>query len=232
MKKWMKIVLIIIAAAIMIGVTVAVTPYILSLQHEENQEAFKDFVNSMGIWGPLAIFGIQLLQIFVAFVPGEPVEVLAGVMYGTFGGLFLCLAGIMLATVIIYFTVRKLGRKSIDKVIKKQESLKYDFIFKEKNINYLVFLLFFTPGIPKDVLIYLCPFTKIRPLDFFLIATFARIPSIITSTWAGSNLSEGDILKSVVIFAITGLVGLLGIFLHSKFIERKQHTKEIKKKED
>ena len=116
--------------------------------------------------------------------------------------------------------------------IKKQESLKYDFIFKEKNINYLVFLLFFTPGIPKDVLIYLCPFTKIRPLDFFLIATFARIPSIITSTWAGSNLSEGDILKSVVIFAITGLVGLLGIFLHSKFIERKQHTKEIKKKED
>ena len=222
MKKWVKILLVILAAAVLIALTAVLLPFVLSLREPENSQAFKQWIDSLGFWGVLALFGIQVLQIVIAIIPGEPIEIIAGVMYGTWGGLAICLSGILISNIIIYYLIRKLGKKAIDKVIKKEESLKYNFIFKENNINYLLFLLFFIPGVPKDVLVYLSPFTKVKPLDFFLIATFARIPRIITSTWAGSNISDGNLLMSVIIFAITGLIGLIGIYVHNRFIKSKE----------
>ena len=76
-----------------------------------------------------------------------------------------------------------------------------------------LFLLFFIPGTPKDVLIYLGPFLPVRPHAFFLISTLARIPSVITSTFAGSQFAEGSWDVSLVVFLATGAVaGLCVIF--------------------
>ena len=69
------------------------------------------------------------------------------------------------------------------------------------------------PGTPKDVLIYLGPFLPVRPHAFFLISTLARIPSVITSTFAGSQFAEGSWDVSLVVFLATGAVaGLCVIF--------------------
>lgn len=224
-KKAGKIVLLLLGIAVAAVLTVILTPMVLSLRDEENRKAFTATIESLGAWGPIALLLIQILQIIIAVIPGEPIEILAGVMYGTWGGLALCLAGILTATVLIYFVVRRLGRNIVEKVIKKEESAKYSFLFKEKNIAYLVFFLFFIPGVPKDVLVYLCPFTKINPLQFFMISTFARIPSIVTSTWAGENLSAGKFWESVLIFAVTGLIALAGIFIHNRFLAKKEEKK-------
>ena len=50
-------------------------------------------VELLGLWGVLLLLGVQILQIVVAIIPGEPVELAAGAMYGAVGGLLLCLAG-------------------------------------------------------------------------------------------------------------------------------------------
>lgn len=221
-KKAGKILFILLGATAIIALTAFLLPAVLSLKDEDSRAAFAVQIQSLGAWGPVVLLLIQIIQIIVAIIPGEPIEILAGVMYGTWGGLALCLTGVLIATVIIYFTVRKLGRNAVNKMIKKEESAKYAFLFSEKNIVYLIFLLFFIPGVPKDVLVYLCPFTKIKPLQFFLISTFARIPSVITSTWAGENLSEGKFWESVLIFAVTGAVALLGILIHNRFIAKKE----------
>jgi uncharacterized membrane protein YdjX (TVP38/TMEM64 family) len=114
MKKWFKIVLIIVAVLIMGGITVLVFPYVASLSEEANRIAFQNYINSLGGWGILILFLIQMLQVIVAVIPGEPIEIISGIMYGTIGGLFLCLGGILISTVIIYFTVRKLGKNIIN----------------------------------------------------------------------------------------------------------------------
>ena len=50
-----------------------------------------------------------MLQVVVAVIPGEPIEVLAGVLYGTMGGLLVCLTGALMGSVIIYYGVKWLG---------------------------------------------------------------------------------------------------------------------------
>ena len=43
---------------------------------------------SGGVW---RCWGAQMLQVVIAFIPGEPVELIAGALYGSAGGLGLCL---------------------------------------------------------------------------------------------------------------------------------------------
>ena len=80
-----------------------------------------------------------------------------------------------------------------------------------RKLDTLIFLMFLIPGTPKDTLNYLCPLTSISPVRFLVLSTFARIPSVISSTFAGANFAEGNLLASVIVLGITSAVGLLGI---------------------
>lgn len=61
------------------------------LTQQDARDAFIAFVHDSGFLGLLAFLGLQVLQVVVAVLPGEPVELMAGLLYGTWGGLTLCL---------------------------------------------------------------------------------------------------------------------------------------------
>ena len=92
----------------------------------------------------------------------------------------------------------------------------------QKRVELTVFLLFFIPGVPKDVLVYMAPFLPIKPVRFFVIATIARIPSVITSTVLGDQLIEGNIISSIIVFAVTAVVSIAGILFHNFYIKKKE----------
>jgi uncharacterized membrane protein YdjX (TVP38/TMEM64 family) len=73
----------------------------------------QDFMKGLGIGSVPVFLAIQVLQMIVAVIPGEPVEIAAGLLYGTWGGLALCLLGSLLGSALIFFGVRKLGRKAV-----------------------------------------------------------------------------------------------------------------------
>ncbi len=81
-----------------------------------------------------------------------------------------------------------------------------------------MFFLMFIPGTPKDLLTYFAPFTGISLLRMLFIAAVARIPSIITSTYVGSSFAQGNHLKSIIIYAVVGVISLAGILVYNKFI--------------
>ena len=45
---------------------------------------------------------IVTLQIFIAFIPGEPIELAAGYMFGSVWGTIICLIGSFLGTIVVY----------------------------------------------------------------------------------------------------------------------------------
>ena len=59
-------------------------------------------------------------------------------------------------------------------------------------------ILFLIPGTPKDLLVYVAGLLPIKPIKFILISTFARFPSVITSTLAGDRLAIGDWKMSII----------------------------------
>ena len=222
---------IIIFIAVMVILTVILWPKIDVLTTEEGREAFKGWVDGLGFGGWLVTLGIQLLQIFVAFIPGEPVELMLGYVWGPWLGTLTCLIGIFIGTATIYFLVRRLGRRFVRNFVGEDDLTKYRFLSDKNKVEITIFILFFIPGTPKDALTYIAPIAPIHPVKYLLIATFARIPSIITSTILGDSVAEGNYILAIVVFVITALISLLGIIFGNKYIERRQ-KKEREKAEN
>ncbi len=200
-------------------------PYLKELQVEPTEEWLIDIkarLDSLGIFKYLVVLIIQILQVLLAFIPGEPVEILAGYMCGTLGGLVIALLGVAIGTSIIYFAVMRWGRRLVDKVADSKAYEKMKFLHKSASRDGFLFLLFFIPGTPKDFLTYFAPLLKIDLTRLLLIVSVARIPSIISSTYLGATLSKGDLSFSVLIFALTAAVGALGIILNDLLLEQKK----------
>lgn len=213
---------IIIFVCIMGLLTLAFWPYIEKLSTKEGRAAFKGWVDGLGFGGWLVTLGIQLLQIFVAFIPGEPVELMLGYVWGPWLGTLTCLLGIFIGTLIIFLLVRKLGKKFVRKVVGTDDLTKYKFLRDKNKLDITIFVLFFIPGTPKDALTYVVPFAPISPIKYMLIATLARIPSIITSTIVGDSVADGDYFVAIIVFALTAVISVLGIVIGNRFVEKKQ----------
>ena len=63
--KILKIILLILVACLLIGITIYLFPVMKDLTNTEGQIAFKEKVESSGIWGLLTLFGLQFAQIFL-----------------------------------------------------------------------------------------------------------------------------------------------------------------------
>lgn len=178
-------------------------------------------VAQMGPWGALALLGVQVLQVVIAVLPGEPVELAAGAMYGVWGGLLLCLLGCLLGSAGVFLAVRWKGRAAFASTPLAARLNQYRFLSEESRLETLVFLLYLIPGTPKDILVYACALTPLSLGRFLLLSTLARIPSVITSTWAGASFIQHRLRLALTICLCTALLALAGLMLHRRFLERR-----------
>ena len=233
--KIFKILVMILVIVLLIGITIYLVPVMKNLSTTEGQLDFKNRVSDSGIFGFLTLFGLQVAQIFLFILPGEPIEILAGMCYGGFGGLAFITVSVFIITSAVFFTVRKLGRKFVydfcdENKVKKIENSK---LFQNpKKIEWIMIILFLIPGTPKDLLVYIAGLLPLKPLRFILISTFARFPSVISSTFAGANLLKGDWKMSIIIYGITFLIVGVVIFIVNKFDKSKTTEQVIKTFQD
>ena len=192
-------------------------------KYQASPEEFRDHVRSYGAWGPLLMIGLRALQVVVAIIPGEVLEVASGFIFGWFWGMILCLTGTTLAVILIYWAVRKWGVRLVEAFFPREKILKYSFIQNEKKLNMLVFMLFLIPGTPKDLLDYLVGLTPMKLSTFLLITTFARIPSVVSSTIVGSLAQKGNVVVAAVIYGVTILISIFCVIWYRRtYIREKQ----------
>ncbi|WMJ87679.1 TVP38/TMEM64 family protein [Anaerocolumna sp. MB42-C2] len=186
-------------------------PYLNLLSEPKSQQTLKAWVTSFGIGGWFLILSMQIIQILIAFIPGEPIEILAGVLYGGFGGLFLCLFGCTLASSCVFMLSKNFGTPLVAKLFNKNKLEAFAFVKDTKKLEIIVFILFIIPGTPKDMLTYVAGTSPMKLAQFLAISTFARFPSIVSSTFIGSTLRNGQWETAALIFALTAILGVLGI---------------------
>lgn len=221
-KKTINIISFTIFLIAMAIITLVTLPLV---QSYKNPVEFKSFIDGFGFWGfPLMLF-IQIFQVVVALIPGEAVETLAGVIYGTFGGFLFCMLGITIGQTIIFCLVKSLGKDFVEKVTGSQALQKFSFLRDERKLKSVIFFLFFIPGTPKDLITYIAPMTKINIKDFLIITLIARIPSVLSSTYGGSTFVERNLMKTAIIYGVIGLFSVAGILIY-RFWDKKQTEKK------
>jgi uncharacterized membrane protein YdjX (TVP38/TMEM64 family) len=216
----------VLAAIVFFGVTYHREIWAI-LTQTDARDAFVQKVRDAGAWGFLLFLALQVLQVVLAVIPGEAVELMAGLLYGTWGGLLVCLLGVLIGAMCVYSFERLVGAHSLS----EQALQKYRFLRDESHLKFCLFLVFFIPGTPKDMLTYSGPFLPIKAHEFFLISTLARIPSILSSTFAASRFAAGQWQLSLAVYAVTGGVAVLCAWQQERILrfidsqkEKMRHT--------
>ncbi len=212
-----------ISAAIVIILLLLITLFIWNWLASFSKDEFRDYIQSFGPVGLLVLLGLQVLQVFVALIPGELLETAAGYCFGPVLGTLVCYIGIAVATVLIFLLTARFGVRLVEIFISREKINELRFINTEKKRNMLIFLLFFIPGTPKDLLTYFVPLTDIKLGTFLIISLIARIPSILSSTFGGHLLGEGKYWGAILLYGITGIISFIGLTAYNRFVRRKQN---------
>ena len=115
-------------------------------------EKFRLWVSEKGFMGKIAFVFMMIFQVVIALVPGEPLEIGAGYAFGGLEGTLLCVIGITLGSLIVFFLVRKFGVPFVEIFFPKEKINSLKILKSSKKRNLLIFLVFFLPGTPKDLL--------------------------------------------------------------------------------
>ena len=211
-----------ISFAVVLVLMVLLTLFVSGWLRSFSREDFRDYVRSFGVLAPLVVLGLQVLQVFIALIPGEIVESAAGYILGPWLGTAVCYFGIAVASILIFTLTRRYGVKLVEVFISREQINELRFLNTEQKRNTLIFLLFFIPGTPKDLLTYFVGLTDIRLRTFLLLSMVARIPSVITSTFGGHLLGEERYIGAVILYGITGLLSVLGMMGYNRYLKTKQ----------
>lgn len=229
--KMLKLIALILIIAILAIATIYMMPIIKQINTPEGQEEFKAKITNSGIIGILILFGLELAQIVLAILPGEPIEILAGICFGPIWGTIFLMISVFIVTCIIYFLVKKFGRDFIYEFFPKEKvnKLENSKLFKdEKKIELVMIILFLIPGTPKDLLVYIGGLLPIQTSRFLAISTLLRFPSIISSTIAGANIIEGQWKAGILAYIITFAITFIVIFIINKLDKNKVTESVIK----
>lgn len=211
---------VLLALIAVIGLSVYVGVYLLSFLHDPEQ--FRAWIDSFGVYAPLAYLYATALQIFIPMIPGEPMEMIAGYAFGSLEGTLLCFLGESIAGIVILLVVRKYGRRVVEIFFTEEKIDSLSFLQSSENRVVLFAIIFIAPGTPKDLFCYIAGLTKIDTRILLPMITFGRLPSILTSTLTGDHLGDRRYLTAAIHFIITILLSLFGLMMY-RHIKKKKH---------
>ncbi|MCM1550306.1 MAG: TVP38/TMEM64 family protein [Clostridium sp.] len=202
------------------------------LQFVSDNERLRSWVDDNWLWSRLAYTGIVILQIVVAIIPGEPFEIGAGYAFGAVEGTIICILGSAIGGTLVFLLVKKFGIKLVEVFISVDKINSLKFLKDSRKRDILMFLLFFIPGTPKDVLCYFAGLTNMELKTWLLITTIAKFPSIVTSTIGGNAIGMENYQFAIIVFVVTFLISGAGMLFYNYFIKRKEREAASAKEEE
>ncbi|MDR3644728.1 MAG: TVP38/TMEM64 family protein [Clostridia bacterium] len=202
---------------IVVYASVRLTPQLLPFI--KNRVAMRETLLSYGWKGIFVYLGLQMLQVFIAFIPGEPIMLAGGYIYGVWAGTLLITAGIFAGEALTFYVTRLIGMPLVRLFVPQQRHERFTRMINGKKGEIAIFLLFLIPGIPKDLLVYVAGVSPVRPLRFLLLSMTARLPGIVGTALIGSSLQTGNYLSALIISAVAGALFVAGVLLKERVLQ-------------
>ena len=218
-------------AAIVIFCLVTVALFVFAgipmVRFASEPERFRAWVDAHGAVGRLAYMGMVILQIVVAIIPGEPLEIVGGYAFGAVEGTLLCIAAATLGSLLVFWLVRKFGTPLVEIFFPKEKLQKLRFLKTSPKRDFIFLVIFMIPGTPKDLLCYFAGLTDMKLSLWLLLCSLGRLPSIVTSTIGGSALGSQRYWFAATVFAGTLLISGIGLWIYGR-IQKKYADKNEK----
>lgn len=237
-KNKYKIIRIIIQIALLaiilgacIAITVMVYPYMMKINDDPGyRQIVIDKIESFGSFSWAIILLAQIFQTILAVIPSGPIVMISGMMYNPFVSVILCIIGQTIGGIIVFFLVKLLGYKFIALFFNPDKLKENKILANETRSEVLIFGYLLIPALPKDIIAFLAPFTKITWYKFGLISLIARIPMTIVTVFMGSSLITGDYFIAIILAVFSTLLAAVCFIFNKRIVNYLDKLKEKNKK--
>lgn len=150
-----------------------------------DREAVTASMNHLGIWGPVVLSVLFLLQVFLAFIPGQALMVASGYLYGFWGGFLLSWLSLVAGGEIAFLLARRYGRVFAEKWISSHVLARWDKLAKGQGIIFYTITLVM-PFVPNDAMCYVAGLSRIKHRRFSIANLFGRGMACVITSWIGA----------------------------------------------
>ncbi|HET7142719.1 MAG TPA: VTT domain-containing protein, partial [Anaerolineales bacterium] len=169
-------------------------------------------------WGPVVLFILLVLQVFLAFIPGQALMVACGYVYGFWGGLFISWFSLFAGGQAAFFLARRFGRPFANRWISPEILSKWDKAADGQGVGFYALSLVL-PVFPNDAMCYVAGLGKISSSRFSIANSLGRGLACLFTSAAGAFGSQLG-WQSWGIVAIVILIACLGWFVIRNFKSR------------
>lgn len=218
-----RIVISAIALALVLGLMIYFTIKLFPLAQaiQDDEEYRNEVVSEIRSYGALSfwlIVGLQVLQTVLAIIPAFPIVMLAGILFSPFEAVLTCIIGQTIGGIIVYWLVKLLGVKFIALFINPDKISESRLLKNTGRCEVIMAGYLMIPAIPKDIVSFVAPFTKIKFWHFVIIDFVFRIPMTVVTVIMGSALFTGDYTLAIVLGSISTVLALLEIIFNRKIV--------------
>lgn len=191
------------------------------LQFLSEPERFRAWIGERGVWGVAAFMLLNMLQVFVAVIPGGPFSMAAGYAFGPLWGTLICLAATTAASTLVLLIVRRWGGAAV-RFLSGKDPEELALFQKMERAEWVFLLVFLIPGSPKDVLSYAAGLMKLPLPSWIVINLIGRIPGILLSVLGGDRVMRGDYLLAAGLTLLCGALYIVGMIIYKNYMEKKK----------
>jgi uncharacterized membrane protein YdjX (TVP38/TMEM64 family) len=179
----------IVAAFLLIVAAYFVAAQVFGLSLEIDAEPFQDWVDGLGVWGPIAYMGILAISVLFAPIPNAPIFIAAGLAWGPVLGTIYSLAGMMLGSVAAFWVSRRFGRKYLPLLIGSKAAARIDSL-SETMGGKVIFWARMLPVVNFDWVSFVAGLTAMRFWTYFTWSFFGMILPTSVAVVAGDGLGK------------------------------------------
>jgi uncharacterized membrane protein YdjX (TVP38/TMEM64 family) len=164
-------------------------PIFSSLSWISNREAVIDTMQKFGIWGPVVLFILLVLQVFLAFIPGQALMIACSYLYGFWGGLLIAWISLVAGGEAAFVLARRYGRPFAERWVSADILARWDKTAAGQGVGFYAMSLVL-PIFPNDAMCYVGGLAKITPRRFLLANMFGRGTACLLTSLIGAYGSQ------------------------------------------
>ena len=218
-KKIIAILKLILLVAIVAGI-----PAFLYLRYgsevfsKDTANSVIDYLRHNSHMGFLLIIGLQIIQVVVCVLPGQPIQFAASYMFGVGRGYLLSVIGAVTGTAISFYLAKALGSEAMHLFFGEERINEYQRRLNSGRGLLLTFLIYLIPGVPKDLVSYAAGISEMRFRPFLLAATIGRSPAMLGSLLVGHFYGKQNYTAIIILTVIIALLLLVCFIKRDKLI--------------
>lgn len=172
-----------------------------------SREAVIESVKSAGLWGPAILFLLFVLQVFLAFIPGQALMVACGYVYGFWGGFLLSWISLAAGGEAAFLLARRYGRPFAERWVSPGVLTRWDRLAKGQGVTFYAISLVM-PFVPNDAMCYVAGLARISHSRFSIANLLGRGMACAITSWIGAYGLQAPSYVWIII-AILSFLSLL-----------------------